>query len=225
MTAKIDFKKSLDRYQARVGRFRVIEIPETRYLMIDGHGDPNTSPAYTQALQALYPVAYALKFASKRDLGRDYVVPPLEGLWWADDMDAFTVARDKSRWSWTMMLMVPEWIDGAMFPSAVDAVRAKGAVDQLDEVRMESLAEGLCVQTLHLGSFDDEADVLEEMHHGFIPDHGLTMSSTHHEIYLSDARRVAPEKLRTILRQPVIETATARHPGPAEPESRGEASG
>lgn len=214
MTAKIDFKKSLDGYQARVGRFRVIEIPETRYLMIDGHGDPNTSPAYTQALQALYPVAYALKFASKRDLGRDYVVPPLEGLWWADDMDAFTVARDKSRWSWTMMLMVPEWIDGAMLPSAVDAVRAKRAVDRLDEVRMEALAEGLCVQTLHLGSFDDEADVLEEMHHGFIPGQGLTMSGTHHEIYLSDARRVSPERLRTILRQPVtrISASSVRRP-------------
>lgn len=207
MTAKIDFKKSLDGYQARVGRFRVIEVPETRYLMIDGHGDPNTSPAYPQALRALYPVAYALKFASKRDLGRDYVVPPLEGLWWADDMDAFTVARDKSRWSWTMMLMVPEWIDVAMFPSAVDAVRAKGAVDRLDEVRMEVLAEGLCVQTLHVGSFDDEADVLEEMHHGFIPRGGLTLRGTHHEIYLSDARRVSPEKLRTILRQPVARTS------------------
>lgn len=214
MTAKIDFKKSLDGYQARVGRFRVIEIPETRYLMIDGHGDPNTSPAYTQALQALYPVAYALKFASKRDLGRDYVVPPLEGLWWADDMDAFTVARDKSRWSWTMMLMVPEWIDGSMLPSAVDAVRAKRAVDRLDEVRMEALVEGLCVQTLHLGSFDDEADVLEEMHHGFIPDQGLTMSGTHHEIYLSDARRVSPEKLRTILRQPVARISASSVRGP-----------
>lgn len=214
MTAKIDFKKSVDGYQARVGRFRVIEIPETRYLMIDGHGDPNTSPAYTQALQALYPVAYALKIASKRDLGRDYVVPPLEGLWWADDMDAFTVARDKSRWSWTMMLMVPEWIDGAMFSSAVDAVRAERAVDRLNEVRMEALVEGLCVQTLHLGSFDDEADVLEKMHHGFIPDQGLTMSGTHHEIYLSDARRVAPEKLRTILRQPVtrISASSVRRP-------------
>ncbi|MFG6280147.1 GyrI-like domain-containing protein [Microbacterium sp. 5K110] len=206
MTAKIDFKNSLDSYQARVGEFRVVEIPDLRYLMIDGHGDPNTAPAYAQALQALYPVAYKLKFASKRELGRDYVVPPLEGLWWADDMDAFTVVRDKSRWDWTMMLLVPDWIDEAMFQSAVEIVRAAGSADRLEEVRMETLAEGLCVQTLHVGSFDEEADVLDEMHHAFIPGQGLSLSGKHHEIYLSDVRRTSPDKLRTILRQPVCRT-------------------
>lgn len=203
MTAKIDVKKSLDGYQARTGEFRIVGIPDLRYLMIDGHGDPNTAPAYTQALQALYPVAYKLKFASKRELGRDYVVPPLEGLWWADDMDAFTVARDKSRWDWTMMLLVPDWIDEAMFPAAVETARAAGSADRLEEVRMETLAEGMCVQTLHVGSFDDEAAVLDEMHHEFIPGQGLSLSGKHHEIYLSDARRTSPDKLRTILRQPV----------------------
>lgn len=203
MPDKIDFKKALDSYRARVGQFLVIEIPEMRYLMIDGHGDPNTSSAYTQALQALYPVAYKLKFASKRDLGRDYVVPPLEGLWWAEDMDAFTVARDKSQWDWTMMLLVPEWIDEAMFRAAVDVVRAAGSADRVDDVRIESLDEGLCVQTLHRGSFDEEAVVLDEMHHQFIPNQGLSMSGKHHEIYFSDVRKVTPDKLRTLLRQPV----------------------
>lgn len=207
MTEKVDFKKTLDGYQAVHGQFRVIDTPEMRYLMIDGHGDPNTSPAYTQALQALYPVAYALKFASKRELGRDYVVPPLEGLWWADDMEAFTAARDKSQWDWTMMLMVPEWIDEAMFHVAVDVVRAKGATERLDDVRIEILVEGLCVQTLHLGSYDDEADVLEEMHREFIPGQGLHLRGKHHEIYLSDPRKVTPDRLRTILRQPVIRTS------------------
>lgn len=202
MPDKIDFK-ALDSYQARAGQFRVLEIPEMRYLMIDGHGDPNTSSAYTQALQALYPVAYKLKFASKRDLGRDYVVPPLEGLWWAEDMDAFTVARDKSQWDWTMMLLVPEWIDEAMFRAAVDVVRAAGSADRVDDVRIETLDEGLCVQTLHRGSFDEEAAVLDEMHHQFIPSQGLSMSGKHHEIYFSDVRKVAPDKLRTLLRQPV----------------------
>lgn len=207
MTEKVDFKKTLDGYQAVHGQFRVIDMPEMRYLMIDGHGDPNTSPAYTQALQALYPVAYTLKFASKRELGRDYVVPPLEGLWWADDMEAFTAARDKSQWDWTMMLMIPEWIDEAMFHVAVDIVRAKGATERLDDVRIEILVEGLCVQTLHLGSYDDEADVLEEMHRGFIPGQGLHLRGKHHEIYLSDRRKVTPDRLRTILRQPVIGTS------------------
>lgn len=106
---KVNVVKELDSYRAKRGEFRVLEVPELRYLMIDGHGDPNTSSDYADALAALYPVAYTLKFASKRELERDYVVPPLEGLWWADDMSVFTAARDKSRWDWTMMILVPEW--------------------------------------------------------------------------------------------------------------------
>ncbi|MFT4220628.1 MAG: GyrI-like domain-containing protein [Microbacterium sp.] len=208
MSEKIDFTRTFDGYQAKRGQFRVIQIPALRYLMIDGHGDPNTSPAYTRALRALYPVAYKVKFASKRELGRDYVVPPLEGLWWAEDMNTFTTVRDKSQWDWTVMLMVPDWIDEAMFHTAVELVRAKGPVERLEDVRLETLAEGLCVQTLHVGSFDDEAAVLEQMHHVFIPRQGLSISGKHHEIYFSDFRKVAPDKLRTLLRQPVVEAAT-----------------
>ncbi|MGW8437694.1 hypothetical protein ACWGKS_21305 [Nocardiopsis sp. NPDC055879] len=99
MAGKTDFKKTFDGYRARRDRFRILDLPDLSYLMVDGHGDPNTSPAFAEAIEALYPVAYKLKFASKRDLERDYVVPPLEGLWWAEDMDAFTTERDKSRWS------------------------------------------------------------------------------------------------------------------------------
>ncbi|MFW6641882.1 GyrI-like domain-containing protein [Nocardiopsis algeriensis] len=203
MTDKTDFKKTLDSYSARRGVFRVLDVPELTYLMIDGHGDPNT-PAFTEAVRALYPVAYRLKFASKRELGRDYVVMPLEGLWWSGDMDAFTTARDKSRWGWTLMIMVPGWTDTAMFTAAVEAVGAKGAPSRLGEVRLETLTEGRCVQTLHVGTFDEEGPVLERMHHDFIPAQGLRMSGRHHEIYLSDLRRTAPEKLRTLLRQPVV---------------------
>ncbi|MCK9868579.1 GyrI-like domain-containing protein [Nocardiopsis dassonvillei] len=203
MTDKTDFKRTLDAYRARRDRFRITHVPDLSYLMVDGHGDPNTSPAFTEAVEALYPVAYKLKFASKRDLGRDYVVMPLEGLWWADDMDAFTAARDKSRWDWTMMIMVPDWIDQDMFAAAVERVAAKNSPARLGDVRMETLSEGRCVQTLHVGSFDDEADVLRRMHHEFLPGNGLRMVGRHHEIYLSDFRRVAPDRLRTILRQPV----------------------
>lgn len=206
MPEKIDFKKTLDSYRARQNEFRIVDVPEMQYLMIDGHGDPNTSPAFGEAIETLYPVAYKLKFSSKRDLGRDYVVPPLEGLWWADDMDSFTVARDKSRWDWTLMLMVPDWIGEAMFSAALDEVRDRAAPARLDDVRLESLVEGLCVQTLHVGSFDDEAPVLARMHDEFIPGRGLRMTGKHHEIYLSDFRKVAPEKRRTILRQPVVRT-------------------
>ena len=201
--AKIAFTKSLDSYQARRGQFRVLEIPRMQYLMIDGHGDPNTSGAFSDAISALYPVAYKLKFASKNDLGRDYVVPPLEGLWWSPDMSAFTSARDKSRWNWTLMIMTPEWITDAMFDAAKAAAGKKDAPTSLDHVRLEPLDEGLCVQTLHVGSYDDETETLARMHDEFIPSNGLAMTGTHHEIYFSDFRKVEPAKLRTILRQPV----------------------
>ncbi|MBB4930566.1 hypothetical protein F4561_001386 [Lipingzhangella halophila] len=207
MTDKTDFKKSLDAYQATRGRFRIVEVPELRYLMIDGHGDPNTSPAFTEAIGTLYPVAYKLKFASKRDLGRDYVVMPLEGLWWAEDMDAFTAARDKSRWDWTLMIMVPDWIGQDMFTTALERVGTKNRPRRLNDIRLETLSEERCVQTLHIGSYDDEADVLARMHREFIPDNGLRMTGKHHEIYLSDSRKVAPEKQRTILRQPIVPAA------------------
>jgi hypothetical protein len=206
---KLDFKKTLDCYRAHSGQFRILEIPPMRYLMIDGHGDPNSSPEFTAAVEAVYPVAYKLKFASKQDLGRDYVVPPLEGLWWSTDMATFTTTRDKSRWDWTMMSMVPDWITRDMFGGAVAKVAAKNPPTGLDRVRLETLDERLCVQTLHVGSFDDEAESLDRMHHEFIPGSGLRMTGKHHEIYFSDFRKTEPGKRRTILRQPVTPTAVA----------------
>lgn len=203
MTEKTDFKRTLDAYQARRGKFRLVDVPTMQYLMVDGRGDPNTSPDFDRAVRALYPVAYKLKFASKRDLDRDYVVPPLEGLWWADDMDSFTAARDKSRWDWTMMIMTPDWIDHAMFAAAVERAGAENRPQGLDDVRLETLHEGRCVQTLHVGPFDDEAAVLAQLHEEFVPDSGLRLTGKHHEIYLTDFRRTAPDRLRTILRQPV----------------------
>lgn len=203
MTDKIDFKRELDSYRATSRRFRVVEVPDLQYLMIDGHGDPNTSPMFSGAVTALYPVAYRLKFASKKELGRDYAVMPLEGLWWADDMESFTAARDKSSWDWTLMTMVPDWITADMFASAVREAGKKQRPARLGDIRLASLSEGRCVQTLHVGSYDDEAGLLAQMHQEFIPGNGFAMAGTHHEIYLSDSRKVAPDKLRTILRQPV----------------------
>lgn len=200
---KIDFKKTLDFYGARHREFRIVEVPPLQYLMVDGHGDPNTSDEYADAISVLYPVAYKLKFASRKYLGQDYVVPPLEALWWAADMDLFTSARDKSQWDWTVMIMVPDWITTTMFEDAVAVTARKLSPGKLDTIRTETLHEGLCVQTLHIGPYDDEADLLAELHGRFVPEAGLRMTGKHHEIYLSDARRVEPAKLRTILRQPV----------------------
>jgi hypothetical protein len=199
---KVDHKK-LDCYRARSGEFRLVDVPPLQYLMIGGYGDPNTSASFREAVETLFPLAYKLKFASKLELGRDYVVMPLEGLWWADDMDSFTSARDKSKWYFTVMIMQPEWITGDMVEAAKEKVAAKGAPPRLDDVRLETLEEGRCVQTLHLGPFDEEAETLATMHHDVIPAQGLALTGKHHEIYLSDLRRTAPNKLRTILRQPV----------------------
>lgn len=202
MAAKVDHKRELACYSAERDTPQVVDVPDLRYLMIDGRGDPNT-PAYASAVSALYPVAYALKFASRRDLGRDYVVMPLEGLWWADDMAAFTAERDKSRWRWTLMIMVPGWTTAEAFRGAVEKVGDGRRPERLDAVRLERLSEGRCVQALHVGPYDDEADLLRHMHEEFIPGHGLVMTGRHHEIYLSDPRRTEPSRRRTILRQPV----------------------
>lgn len=201
--SKVDLKKILPSYQAKHHEFSIIELPKTQYLMIDGHGDPNTSQEFRESIEALFPVAYKIKFASKKDLNKDFVVMPLEGLWWADDMSTFTSARDKSKWDFTLMIMQPDWITQEMFAAAVAKVSEKEAPAKIKDVRFETLEEGKCVQTLHIGSFDDESAVLAEMHHKFIPQQNLRMVQKHHEIYLSDFRKVAPEKLRTILRQPV----------------------
>lgn len=200
MTGKRDFKKELHCYRAKVDTPQLVEVPELHYLMIDGHGDPN-SPAFGDAVAALYPVAYKLKFASKQTLDRDYVVMPLEGLWRAEDLHTFTTARDKTRWSWTVMTMVPDWITADMFAAAAGQAGARNRPARLDDVRFQTLREGLCVQALHVGAFDDEARLIENVHR-FITDNGLTPTGEHHEIYFSDFRTVEPAKRRTIVRQP-----------------------
>lgn len=210
--AAIDPKKTLDSYRAKRGEFRVIDVPPMQYLMVDGAGDPNTSPAYAQAVSALFPVAYTLKFASRDELGIDTVVMPLEGLWHAPDMESFTSRRDKSAWLWTMMIMVGDHVTASIFSDAVEAVAQKAAkkkepMPALEAVRLETLDEGTSVQTLHIGPFDDEGPVLDDLHHRFIPESGLQMRGLHHEIYLSDLRRTDHAKLRTILRQPVVPSA------------------
>ena len=196
---KIDLKKDIAAYRARRAAFDVVDVPPLQYLMIDGHGDPNDAE-YAAAVSTIFPVAYKLKFLSKRELDRDYVVMPLEALWWADDMTSFTSSRDKSRWQWTALNLVPDWLTEEHVDDARNAAPDAPALERL---RLETLIEGRCVQTLHLGSFDDEGPVLDRMHREFIPERGLRMTGKHHEIYLSDIRRTEPAKLRTILRQPV----------------------
>jgi hypothetical protein len=199
---KVDFRKTLKHLYNPKKKFETVDVPEMQFLMVDGHGDPNTAQAYKDAIAALYAVAYKMKFISKKGLEKDYVVPPLEGLWWAEDMATF-LTREKSAWDWTMMIMTPEWITEAIFADAVEQVRKSKNPAALDKVRLERYHEGLSVQIMHIGSYDDEEPVLAKMHSDFIPQNGLVENGKHHEIYLSDPRRVAPEKLKTVLRQPV----------------------
>ncbi len=200
--SKIDFKKTMKEFYLPAKKFVCVDVPEMQFLMIDGHGDPNTAVAYKEAIETLYAVAYKMKFISKKSLEKDYVVPPLEGLWWAEDMNTFQT-RDKSAWDWTMMIMTPDWIGVEIFEEAVAIVRKKKNPVALDKLRLARHAEGLSVQILHIGSYDDEAPILAKMHNEYIPAKGFEMRGKHHEIYLSDPRRVAPEKLKTVLRQPV----------------------
>jgi len=192
-----DIKKALPAlYAPKRGGFHVVDVPELAFLMVDGHGDPNTSPAYTEAVTALYTLSYTVRAIAKADLGRVHTVGPLEGLWSADDPAVF-VTREKNAWDWTMMVFQPAWIT----PDIVEAAKRKK--EAVNGVRFASYAEGRSVQVLHVGSYDDEAPVLAALHREYLPEHGLTFNGRHHEIYLSDPRRTAPEKLRTILRQPV----------------------
>lgn len=210
---KTDFKKQ-DKalYTGKVGRFDVIEVPKQLFLMIDGAGNPGTAPAYGRAVAALYGLSYGLKFQGKPQ-GVDHVVPPLEGLWWADDMDSF-ITREKDKWFWTMMIRQPDWVTATDLAQVLEGVVVKivkkrdAATDEatLRKVRLEAFHEGQVVQVLHVGSYDQEGPVLADMHNRFIPENGFEMRGLHHEIYLGDPRKVAPEKLKTILRQPVSQT-------------------
>lgn len=191
-------------YAPRSRTWELLDVPPMLAIAVDGAGDPNTSPDYVEAVSALFSVAYAIKFAGKTH-GREMVVGPLEGLWWADDPRSF-ITRDKSAWSWRMLIVQPAWVEAATVAAAVDKVGAKRAgpgIAALPKLRLVTLEEGRCAQVLHLGTYDDEGPKLADLHDRFMPEHGLTFNGLHHEIYLGDPRRTAPEKLKTVLRQPV----------------------
>ena len=200
---KYDPKKVFkELYSVGARDFTLVEVPKMQFLAVDGKGDPNTAPAYTEAVEALYAVSYAAKFKSKKTLAKDYVVGPLEGLWHADDERAFA-RRDKDAWQWTMMITQPEWITPEIIDVALEQVRAKKHLAAVDRLRVITWEEGRCVQILHIGSYDDETPVLERMHDEYLPAASLTFNGDHHEIYLNDPRRTPPEKWKVILRQPV----------------------
>lgn len=203
---KTDFKKTLKfLYNPPAGEFASVDVPPLQFVKVDGEGDPNTTPVYRSAVEWLYGVSYAMKFAAKSALNRDYVVPPLEGLWWADDPKSF-ILREKEKWRWTMMIMAPDFATREMFAGAV--AKTGGKLGQPPRsLRLEPYVEGLSLQKLHVGSYDDEGPVLARLHDEVMPSLRMAFNGPHHEIYLSDPRKTAPSKLKTILRQPVKRSA------------------
>ncbi|MEI6478007.1 MAG: GyrI-like domain-containing protein [bacterium] len=200
---KLDLKKTLVWYSAKPGIFQTVSVLPCQYLMVDGKGDPNTSKEYVAAIEALYPLAYTLKFMAKKELEKDYGVLPLEGLWWMEDMSRFT-AEDKTDWLWTAMIMQPDFITREMFDRAVDLVAAKKKPEALAKTRLETYDEGRSAQTLYVGPYSDEGPTIQALH-AYIKEQGGALDGTnkhHHEIYLGDPRRTKPEKLKTIIRQP-----------------------
>jgi hypothetical protein len=217
---KVDFRKTLKNlYGAPKGRFARIDVPSLRFVMIDGQGDPNVASAYKIAIEWLFSISYAMKFAAKRELQKDYVVPPLEGLWWADDPANF-VARRKDRWRWTMMIMAPDFVGQALYDAAVAKTRTELGEPPVS-LRLETIAEGLSLQTLHVGSYNDEGPILARLHDEIMPAEGFAFNGKHHEIYLSDARRTPPAKLKTLLRQPVRPSAPRAPTSPTVRQAAG----
>ncbi|MCF6254978.1 MAG: GyrI-like domain-containing protein [Gammaproteobacteria bacterium] len=200
---KIDFKKKLKHlYKPSAKRVEVVDVPRMNFFMIDGKGDPNTSQSFQDAIGVLYPLSYTLKFMIKRgEIGIDYKVLPLEGLWWADDMLSFSV-DNKDSWKWTLMIMQPDLVTKEMVQEAIEQVRVKKNPVSLPLVRFESFEEGKAAQIMHLGPFSEEEPTVEKVH-AFIDENGNQRRGKHHEIYLSDIRKAAPEKWKTVIRQPI----------------------
>jgi len=199
---KIDYKKEFKHlYRSSAKKVEVVEVSKMNFLMIDGDGGPN-HPTFQNAIEVLFPLSYTLKFMIKKsDIGIDYGVLPLEGLWWADDMSSF-IKDKKDDWKWTLMIMQPELITNEMVVEAVNQVRVKKNPTSLPLVRFESINEGKVAQIMHIGPFSEEGPTVQKLH-SFIKDSGKKIIGKHHEIYLSDIRRAAPKKWKTIIRQPM----------------------
>jgi len=200
--AKVDLKKGLKHLCNPSARAVSVEdVPPINFLMIDGSGDPNTSQEYAGVGEALYSLAYALKFKIKKKAGLDYAVMPLEGLWWVDEGVQFSTSN-KEAWKWTAMIMQPEYVTAELFAETLAEVEKKKKLTALSKVRFEPYHEGLSAQIMHIGPHGEEEVPTVAKLHDFISQNGYKLRGKHHEIYLKDPRKTAPEKLQTVIRQP-----------------------
>ncbi|WBW96366.1 GyrI-like domain-containing protein [Oceanirhabdus sp. W0125-5] len=200
---KIDFKKELkELYKASSKEVQIVKVPRLNYLMIDGTGDPNTSQEYKDAVEALFSLSYTVKFMIKKgSMGIDYGVMPLQGLWYHDNMELFSQER-KEEWKWTSLIMQPEFVSKEIIEEGIEQVKKKKDLPGISKIRFESLDEGLVAQIIHIGPYSEEMPTIEKLHN-FIEENGYIKVGNHHEIYLSDPRKAAPQNLKTIIRQPI----------------------
>ncbi|MBU2980584.1 GyrI-like domain-containing protein [Lentibacter algarum] len=200
---KTDLKKQLKEfYQPSSKAYSVVDVPEMPFVSVEGQGAPE-GEAYSHAVQWLYSVIYPMKFIAKQKYRKDFVAPPLEGLWWADDWSDFKTDK-RDNWKWRMMITTPTWVDQTLFDEAV-AKATKKLGNAPESLKLAPFHEGKSVQIMHIGPYAEEAPVIDSMHNVFMPENGLKPRGEHHEIYISDPRRTAPEKLKTVLRQPVCD--------------------
>lgn len=200
--SKIDLKKeNKDFYYPSTKEVSVVDLPEMKFLMIDGQGDPNTSKEYQEAMETIFPVSYKTKFTSKKEKSLDYVVMPLEGLWWVDNMEQFSLDHRES-WKWTVMIRQPDFITEDLIKKAMEEIEQKKNPPSLKKIRYESFKEGLSVQIMHIGPYGEAETPQVQRLHEFIHQEGHKITGKHHEIYISDMRRTKPENLKTIIRQP-----------------------
>ncbi|NWF68976.1 MAG: GyrI-like domain-containing protein [Chloroflexi bacterium] len=200
---KVDLKRELQHlYHPPAKEYMVVTILPMSFLMVHGRGDPSTSREYKDAIATLYAVAYPLKFAAKKQLGIDYPVMPLEGLWWVDDERADFFTQDREHWHWTAMMMQPDFVSADMVHETIREVKSKKRPPAIERLWFETYEEGVAVQIMHIGPYSTEGQTISALH-TFIADMGHVPRGKHHEIYLSDPNRTAPERLKTVIRQPV----------------------
>lgn len=203
----IDFKKD-PAYKAKTEP-EIVTIPKTLYVMVDGKGMPENSDGenteFQEAMQILFGIVYTIKFWDKKYPAppnyAKFNMAPLSGLWWMKNGQSFDMAKP-DKWQWTVMLRVPEFVTPKYFNDVLDACIAQKKSEIYKKARLEYLDEGTCVQILHIGPYNTEAPNIEKMH-AYAIDKGYTLTGKHHELYFGDPRRTAPEKLKTILRQPI----------------------
>ncbi len=201
--AKIDYKKELKHlYSPPDGKVVMVDVPRMNFLMVDGVGNPNAAKGFQDAVELLYGVSYALKFMIKKEkLAVDYTVMPFEGLWWTDDMSEFSMTN-KDIWKWTLMIMQPPVVTEEMLKDTLGGSKKRQHLSVQSKIKFSDFEEGLSAQIMHIGPYSAEGQTVQKLH-SYIRGEGYLLTGKHHEIYLTDPRRVSPEKMKTVIRQPV----------------------